>query len=255
MGRRFSLFNFVLISFIAAQTPLEQGIAWYNRRAEGHVGAQAAGEPISQAITFFKDAVTNPQAEPVAGLYLLRAYYFRGKYVYDDEDLKKADFNKGKELGERLMEQYPDSASYRYWYLANLGSWAEVYGIFAAAKEGVADIMKEQAEKIIALDPRYKDGGGYFMLGAVHYKSPYIPFFLSWPDNEEAIIWLRKAISTGKAALTQKIYLANALYKEGQKNEALRLLEEVRNTPPSVDETVEDLYEIKEAEHLLEKYR
>jgi tetratricopeptide (TPR) repeat protein len=255
MGRFFTLLVFILLSSLGAQTPLEQGIAWYDRRAEGHIGAHAAVEPISKAISFLEEAVTDSRAEPVAGLYLLKAYYFRGKYAYEDEELKKTDFNKGKELGERLMEQYPDSASYRYWYLANLGSWAEVYGIFAAAKEGVADIMKEQAEKIIALDPRYEDGGGYFMLGAVHYKSPYIPFFLSWPDNEEAIVWLRKAVGTGKATLTQKIYLANALYKEGQKNEALSLLEEVRITPPSQDETVEDLYEIMEAERLLEKYR
>lgn len=255
MGRFSALLALILLTSLGAQTSLEQGIAWYNRRAEGHVGAHAAVEPISKAISFLEEAVTDPQSEPVAGLYLLRAYYFRGKYAYEDEELKKTDFNKGKVLGEQLMAQYPDSAGYRYWYLANLGSWAEVYGIFAAAKEGVADIMKEQAEKIIALDPRYKDGGGYFMLGAVHYKSPYIPFFLSWPDNEQAIIWLRKAVSTGKAALTQKIYLANALYKEGQKNEALTLLKEVRNTPPSVEETVEDLYEIKEAERLLKKYQ
>ena len=101
--------------------------------------------------------------------------------------LKKKIFNKGKALGEKYIQKYPNSVQFRYWYLVNLGSWAQVYGILTAAREGVADQMKTHSEKIIALDPNYQDGGGYFMLGAVHYKSPYIPFLLSWPDNDDAI--------------------------------------------------------------------
>ena len=66
------------------------------------------------------------------------------------------------------------------------------------------------------LNPIYKDGAGYFMLGAVHYKSPYIPFLLSWPDNNEAIKYLQLAHDTGKATLNQKNYLAQAIHKDGQ---------------------------------------
>ena len=48
-----------------------------------------------------------------------------------------------------MIESYPESAPARYWYLVNLGSWAEVYGIFSAAKEGVADLMRGHSNKII----------------------------------------------------------------------------------------------------------
>ena len=60
---------------------------------------------------------------------------------------------KGKDLGEKLIISYPESAAARYWFLVNLGSWAEVYGTMAAAKEGVAGLMRNHAKKItIRLD-------------------------------------------------------------------------------------------------------
>ena len=112
--------------------------------------------------------------------------------------------------------------------------------------------MKNQSEKIIEIDPEYQDGGGYFMLGAVHHKSPYIPFFLSWPDNKEAIKFLKIAIQTGNERLNQKVYLAQALIKDKQINEAKKILFEVLNAKPDPLNLTEDLYEINKAEKILE---
>jgi len=191
---------------------------------------------------------------PEAIIYLLKAYYFKGKYVAKDDESKKELFDKGKDLAEKYIKRYPDNAAIRYWYLVNLGSWAEVYGTFKAAREGVADIMKEQSEAIISLDPEYKDGGGYFMLGAVHLKSPYIPFLLSWPDKDKAVRYLRLSLRTGEATLVQKRYLAHALYKIGKEEQAVQLLNEVINSNPSEDEYIEDLEDIREAELLLKSF-
>ena len=160
----------------------------------------------------------------------------------------------GKILGEKFIEKYPDSPAIRYWYLVNLGSWAQVYGILTAAREGVADLMKIHSEKIIELDPKYQDGGGYFMLGAVHYKSPYIPFLLSWPDNDEAIKYLQLALNTGEATLNQKVYLAKSIKKDGQINNAKKLLEEVINSKPDSTNLIEELDDIDEALQLLKDF-
>ncbi|SVE59109.1 uncharacterized protein METZ01_LOCUS511963, partial [marine metagenome] len=94
--------------------------------------------------------------------------------------------------------------------------------------------------------------GGYFMLGAVHYKSPYIPFLLSWPDNDEAIKYLQLSHDTGKATLNQKNYLAQAINKDGQYEKAISLLREVINTTPDPTNLVEDLDDIEEARQLLD---
>ena len=114
--------------------------------------------------------------------------------------------------------------------------------------------MKEQSEKIIQLDLNYKNGGGYFMLGAVHLKSPYIPFLLSWPDKDKAVRYLQLAVDTGDANLVQKQYLAKAFYETGKINKAVQLLKQVINSEPSEDERLEDLNEIHEAKELLETF-
>ena len=255
MFPRCVLFCFIVVHGICSQNDLEKGITYYNQRLEGSVKSSAKPEPITNAINNFQYALKNAATETDAALYLLKSYYFRGKYVHKDKEKQKFDFSKGKELGEKYVKNYPDSAPFQFWYLVNLGSWSEVYGIITAAREGVAEIMKEHSEKIISLDPEYENGGGYFMLGAVHFKSPYIPFLLSWPDNDDAIKYLKKAINVGEATPNQKIYLAQAMYKDGQKSYAINMLKEVANMKPSVEETVRDWEQIELAEQLLSEYR
>ena len=255
MFSRCVLLCFMVAYGICSQNELEKGITLYNQRLEGSVKSSAKPEPITNAISHFQYALKNSATETDAELYLLKSYYFRGKYVHKNKEKQKADFSEGKNLGERYIKKYPDSAPFRYWYLVNLGSWSEVYGIITAARKGVADLMREHSEIIISLDPEYENGGGYFMLGAVHFKSPYIPFFLSWPDNSDAIKYLTKALNIGEATPNQKVYLAQALYKDGQKNRAIDMLKEVANMQPSEKGTVKDWEQIELAEQLLSEYR
>ena len=255
MFSRCVLFYFMVAYGISSQNELEKGIALYNQRFEGSIKNSAKPEPITNAINHFQDALKNSATETDAELYLLQSYYFRGKYVHKNKEQQKADFSKGKNLGEKCINKYSDSAPFRYWYLVNLGSWSEVYGIITAAREGVADLMKEHSEIIISLDPKYENGGGYFMLGAVHFKSPYIPFFLSWPDNDKAITYLTKALTIGEETPNQKVYLAQALYRDGQKKRAIEILKDVASMTPSTSEIVRDWEQIELAEQLLSEYR
>jgi len=255
MFSRCVLFCFMVVHGICSQNELEKGITYYNQRLEGSVKSSAKPEPITNAINNFRYALKNAATETDAALYLLKSYYFRGKYVHKDKEKQKLDFSKGKELGEKYIKKYPNSAPFQFWYLVNLGSWSEVYGIITAAREGVAELMKEHSEIIISLDPEYENGGGYFMLGAVHFKSPYIPFLLSWPDNDDAIKYLTKALNIGEATPNQKVYLAQAMYKDGQKSRAIDMLKEVANMQPSAEEIVRDWEQIELAEQLLSEYR
>ena len=115
--------------------------------------------------------------------------------------------------------------------------------------------MKKHSKIIISLDPEYENGGGYFMLGAVHFKSPYIPFFLSWPDNNKAITYLTKALTIGEETPNQKVYLAQALYRDDQKKRAIKILKDVASITPSTSEIVRDWEQIELAEQLLSEYR
>ena len=250
---RFLLIIFCLSMMIAsAKAGINEGADFYSKRQDGSKGTLASTENIDKAIKQFSSALLSPESEKDAALYLLKSYYYKAEFAVQDKEEKKNIFNEGKALGEKYIEKYPTSAEFRYWYLVNLGSWAQVYGILTAAREGVSDLMKTHSEKIIELDPEYQNGGGYFMLGAVHFKSPYIPFLLSWPDNDDAIKYLQLSVDTGNAEMNQKNYLAQALSKDGRDKKARALLTEVINTEPSTTTLVEDLDDIEEAQQLLE---
>jgi len=236
----------------SAKAGINEGADFYTKRQDGSKGTLASTENIDKAIEQFSAALQSAETEKDAALYLLKSYYYKAEFAIQDKDEKKKIFNEGKALGEKYIEKFPNSVEFRYWYLVNLGSWAQVYGILTAAREGVSDLMRTHSEKIIELDPEYQNGGGYFMLGAVHFKSPYIPFILSWPDNDDAIKYLQLSVDTGKAEMNQKNYLAQALSKDRQDEKARALLEEVLNTKPGTTTLVEDLDDIEEARQLLE---
>ncbi len=250
----FFIKNILIFSFITAGTSVfDKGVEYYESRAENAVGFNVKSEQINNAIEEFKKA--DPQMELAAGVYLMRCYYFKGKFIAKTDEEKKKIFNKGKDLGENLINAYPESASARYWFLVNLGSWAEVYGLLAAAKEGVANLMRDHANRIIELDSEYSNGGGYFMLGAVHFKSPYIPFILSWPDNDEAIKYLTKAYNAGLSTPSQTVYLSRALYKDKQSDRAKSMLVGLLKQPYSEKNKVEDFDQHQIAKNLLEEWK
>jgi len=245
---------FFVINFLFSQTDLENAQNAYDLRSAGSVKNTASQSNINSAIKYYNSSF-NQKSTPEAAIGILKSYYFKGKYVVDDPEEKKVIFDNAVKLGTSFIEQYPKNAGIRYWYLTNLGSWAEVFGIIAAAKEGFADIMKTHSEKIIELDPDYKDGGGYFMLGVVHLRTPYVPFFLSWPDKDEAERLLKIALNKGENILVQRLYYAKALYKNNKQDAALRIFNEVANAEPSKENQVEDWDQIIEAKLFLKNLK
>ena len=245
-----------IVSLLNAElTHYERGVLLYEKRADKAKDLKANTESMDQAINEFLKAFKTSASELNSGIYLLRCYYYKGKFVAKDDQEKKEFFNQGKALGEKLIGLYPDAVGAYYWYLVNLGSWAEVYGILSAAKEGVANTMLEYSTKIIDIDPNYSDGGGYFMLGAVHLKSPYIPFILSWPSDEIALNYLSLAYKTGDSTPSQTVYLARALYANGKKEKAISLLTSLLGEEISESYKLEDLEQHDIAKKQLEDWK
>ena len=255
MTIRLLIVFYVLTLNIFAQSNLDKGIEYYNRRHENCIEDRADPVYITKAISFFESCLNDQKTEKLASLYLLKSYYFKAKFTESDKDKKKEVLKKGKGLGQDLIVKNSESVEHIYWYLVNLGSWAEVYGVLSAAKEGVADKMRMFSKQIIEMDPNYEDGAGYFMLGAVHYKSPYIPFLLSWPSNSDAIKWLELAYNTGESKIAQAVYLAMAYKKDGQKIKAVELLDKVMSSLPSSEYFASDWEWIKTAKTLSLEYK
>ncbi len=129
-----------LISF-AFSSDLDNGIAIYNARAKGAVGTEAKSQNIDQAIRHFERIMKIDAQEEEAAVYLLKCYYYKGTYVLTDEEDRKAEYNKGKALAEKMVAKYPNSAALRYWYLTCLGCNCRLFSSYRSRKTSASQIL------------------------------------------------------------------------------------------------------------------
>lgn len=238
-----------------AASDLEFGRYWYDRRADGALGLVADPRAIDRAIYFLHQALEHGTSEEEAGVLLLKSYYFKGEFATREREDKQRVFGAGKALGEKLLEKFPNSPGLRLFYSANLGKWAEHSSMLAAAESRIPDRIREHAEEIIEIAPEFDQGAGYYLLGAIHFRAPYIPFLLSWPDNKKAITNLRKALEMDPDSLGTKLVLAQALLRAGDDPTAIALIEDVSRQTPKSNHLLEDRAYIHKAHTLLEEQR
>lgn len=242
--------NFILRSTSENKSYEEMGRSWYYRRAEDAKGVQAQAGPISRAIVYFEKVLKNSSPKEEIVVYLMSSYYYKATYVPLSKNERKILYDKGKDLGQEMLDHYPHSAAIRFWLASHWGKWAEVYGVLQAARKGVAHRIKSLCEEIINLDEDYHEGGGYLILGLVHHYTPRIPLVLAWPSNKQSVVYLRKAVEI--SANPGNMYcLAVSCYEDGNRDEAIKLLEKVIEMDPQPQRLVEDRYVINKAVEFL----
>ena len=246
-----------------------EGDRFYMRREQGRVGSTASAGPINQAIAAYDRAAQAPD-QVEARWKLVRALYFKGVYTGLDPESRKAVFVKARRVAEDaigilnqtldqkgikgLLDLAPellagklsdrsDAAPIYYWAAAAWGQWALSMGKIEAAKTGAADTIREYALTVIALDPKFEEGGGYRILGRLNDEAPWIPFVTGWVSREEALKSLRLAVQADPRNIANRHYLAEALAKGDakEKAEAVSLEETVVASSPSPLHLVEDL--------------
>lgn len=209
---------------------------------------------VNKAITIYRDVLVSSadSSDKKEALWkLLRAYYFKGQFGSADEDIKQDIYDEGIDIGETYITQIPESVEAFMWLGINWARWAEVSGVLSAALKGVAGKIKEYAEKTIELDETYLDAGGYRLLGMLYLSVPSIPLLLTWPSDEEGLIYLEKAYNIAPHNLYNKMYLAMALHSADQTKRSRELLLEIINSEEIVHDVAIDSFIKKEAEDYL----
>lgn len=247
-------FLVLAVTALSQQEEIVKGTAFYAKRAEGTNSLIAKPGNINSAIKHFNNALSSSSTEEEAATLLMKCYYFKGTFVETEKNIRLSVYNKSKELGEKMVEKYPKSAAIHFWHLTNLAKWGETSGIMKSAREGLADKLKELSEKVIAIDPQYRKGSGYGMLGIIHYKTPYIPFILSWPDNDDSIENLEKCLEINSNDLMANLYYAQVLHEEGEEKRAIIVLKKIISSTPREDNSLEDSKDIADAKVLLAEY-
>jgi len=230
-----------------------QGIDSYNKRAEGAVGLKADPGNINRAISLFEKEYQNPENQKTAGLYLMRCYNYKGRFVLSEESEQEAIFKKGKDLGETLVEKFPNDAAIRFEYICLIGLWADKAGVMQAAWDGVLGKMKDNTEKLITIDEAYAGYAGDRILGILYYQAPHIPFVLTWPSDEKAKELLGKSVKNAPDEFGSNYYYAEVLDELGEKAEAKKYLNKVLEMKPRPELYLEDLSFQDDAKKLLKK--
>ena len=218
---------------------LQPGLAYYEKRSEGAVGLQALPENVDKAIDLFHKAYEAGENQLEAGSLLIEAYTFKARFVSEEEN-KKDVFKIAKDIGEEMVKKYPENARVRFAYIAALGLWAERVGAITAATNGVVGKIMKHTEELIIIDPEYRNGIGYRILGVMNYEAPYIPFVMSWPDKKKALNIIHTCLERDPHDRGNNYYYAEALIENGKPDEAIQYLEKVIALQPKENLEMEE---------------
>ena len=250
-----SILTLLLVSAtaVAEGDNFEEGLSWYEQRASGAVGYKAKPDYINKAIVFFERALAANENELESGIYLMRSYIWKARFVLESNSDKRKTFQLAKEVGDRLVPKYPKNKELRFEYLSGMGQWGEVLGVFRAAKEGVVDKVRKQMEALIALDPEYRMGVPRRALAVLNLRVPKIPFSLSWPDKEKALQMTAAVVARYPHNIGNNFYHAEALVANDDKKAAVYFLKRALSMEPSAEYLLEDRYLQMEVRQMLKK--
>ena len=257
---------------------LAMGDRAWAQRAEGHQGSRAALEPIQTAINAYLRVLDTEPENLEARWKLLRAFYFKGEFVLQNNKERLALFKTGREIAEvgrlqiesdyglsgsmfkmspakvvHVVGNQVDVAEFCFWATANWGLWGQYSGKLVSALAGLVRKLRQFAEIMVLMDESIENGGGHRLLGQLNARVPRIPFFTWWVDHDLAISELRLSLKVDPNSLLSKVFLAEALlkFRSAKNKEAMDLLQDIVKSEPNPDHLVEDIRAIESASTLL----
>jgi hypothetical protein len=184
---------------------------------------------------------------------ILRTLNCKGMYGSNDKKVAQSTYKYAKSIAEDVSHLFPESVPVRFWSAIIWGSWAQVYGIWNAAREGAADVIKAHCEVVIARDEKYEHGGGYRILGRLHVLSPTIPVILPWPSKKKAREFFEKAYSIDSTFLWNKLYLGEYYMDYKMASKGTMLLEQIEASGSTFNDRIEYDYIDNKAHQLLSR--
>lgn len=266
----------------AQDEPIARGDAAWSRRYAGAQGTRAAAGPIGEAVAAYEEALARDPKSLEAHWKLLRAIHFQGDHTTEDREERQRIFGRGREVSEQALDLLaervggrealddmtpeevhsafpePEVARIYFWAAVDWGLWGQAYSKMAAARQGVAKRVRDYSRIVIALDPEYEDAGGYRIHARLHAEAPKIPFVTGWVDRDVALADIRRAYEVAPENLYNRVFLADALLRFGEREErdrALGMLEEVVASEPRPEHAIADAEAIEEARRVLSEAR
>lgn len=254
----------VVATSLLGNDHLAQADALYRQRAEGAQGGIGKVEKIKASIEQYERALKNtPSLE--ARWKLMRALYFYGRYTGQSREAQQNIFSRMITLGERGLVKLGISAkddpekiaevikndrnkkALVFWQAVAWGQWSLAYGKMKAVRKGAAGKIRNLAKGVYLIDPDFEQAGALRVMGRLYHQTPRVPFITGWASNKKALKFLKEAYKRAPDNFLNKLFLAELLLDEGEKEEARKLLMELVKATPHEDHFVEDLDAQKQA--------
>lgn len=182
-----------------------------------------------QAFTIYESLLPDAGPQRLAVLTrLARAAFFLGDLA--DGKARRRYYEQGQRFAEIIRQEFPARVEGHYWLGLNLAGLAD-----ANRLQGPRLLPKiiGALERAAALDPAYDQAGAYRVLGRIYYEAPGRPFSVG--DISKALQLLERATELAPANSTNHLYLAEALLKQGRRDQARTELNKVLNASQNAD--------------------
>lgn len=243
----------ILFSFLSISDDLQTGINYFNARSENAIGLQANAINVDKAIVVFDALLKQNKDVKVAGGYYMQCLNFKGRFVYISDSEKKKVYSKTIELGNDLVKKFPKDGKIRFELTSAIALLAEINGVVKSIEDDVMPQLLFHTKMLIETDSMYNQGGGWKFDAGLNYKTPYIPFVLTWPDKNKAVITMKKVLKYFPTDVGANFYYAEALYENNQKSLAKIYFEATIKFPSRKDFMIEDEFFKVKAKTYLKK--
>ncbi|MEW6261859.1 MAG: TRAP transporter TatT component family protein [Thermodesulfobacteriota bacterium] len=235
-----AMFSLPASAVVAAEDP-----AGLKAQAEALFAQRLDQTKALAAIEAYRRAAAAKPDDIEVYLRLARALVWVGMQRRGEEEI--AYYDQAISVAEEAVRRAPNQAGPHYWLGAAYGLKANNISGLKALK--LVDPIKQEMDRVLALDPGYEYGGAHRVLGRLYSKLPG----LFGGDKTKAEKHLRTALSQAPGFLLSHLYLADLLIEQGRKDEAKEVLGQALRASVAAGLEPETILWKAEAEKMIKK--
>ena len=199
-----------------------------------------------RAASLWDQALAADPGDFDAAWKLARACYWLGGHR-PAEDARKAAFTRGMAAAEAAIAARSNRPDGYFWLAANMGGLAELGGIRAGLR--YRRPVRDNLEKVLAMDPAFQQGSADRALGRWYYKVPG----LFGGSKTRSVQHLRASLSHHPQSIASRYFLAETYESMNRDAEAIALLKEIEALPVDPEWAPEDREFKQKARDLLSR--
>ena len=228
---------------------LDAGDLAWNSRARVLDGRLADPRAIEEAIRSYR-STHERSPDPEVLWKLMRALHFLIEFTNATEKRKSEALEEALRLAEsaktlRESEATPTAPrAYLYFWSAIVwGARGQSAGVLQIVREGIANRLRDYAERVIELEPGTEEGGAFRLLSRLHATLPKIPFVSGWVDRDQALPLAERSFAISPGHPGNQLVLALALLEGApeRRDEAVDMLRRVSRIEPRSHAVAEEL--------------